>query len=1570
MAARLNTKFLLILVAVVVVVVGVGGFLAYTVLNKTGEDYVKMAQKAEAEGDIEAAARLWERAVGHEPGNVQWLKSWRDVFVKTVPETQQEAKEGWGTIKAIYNALAQVQQDDPQAQEDYLSLLYRSFLRLGSNPQSWAYLSTEADNALKYLPDPKARNPEPDPEAERAYCKVLRYRAISYVRQMRSAELDSQVKTRTREELERCLAAIPDDEDSANALSEWYELQSKYLRDTEHRILDSQDMWDKSIKVLRDFCDKNPDNLRVTNRLAQMLIPDASQKAQRVRSEEEARALMQKASKEVEEYLARAEKVALKITKPDDLVAFAWDGGMLVRFDRKNGVNRALKVIDHGLEAHPDNSLLLLTKARLLRKAGRYDEAVDTLQKVVDLPTPGMGMQSLSLFVERTRAIVQQADTEFEHFRRTDDKEQAAKILAKAEHYRDEYVKVSPSPEEDANVWWLDGQLAHAKGNYSEAIRLLQKVRGKQGIGAGQATVMYLLADSLEKRGQLGDAEQILANLFEEMPNYDDLWLPVWTKLISIQERLGMGSEACDTLEKIINIYSSSSEIVKQLKIKHQEIAKRFNVKDRIGKYQVASTDPARDVVIEVDRLSKVGKLDEAEKLLLDTAAKYPDDWRLQFTLARLYQKKGDNDKALSYYQKALEMDPGNERIQLSIKFLQGASPLDLAIQKVNDSKDLTEVQKAVQRWQIYRDAGDQEKALAELNKARQLDPEDPSVVEAVFVLAIMDEDWDTARAQIEIARKKNLDQANGALYEARLQYMKGNAHDAVTILTDALDSNSFLTDAYRLRGQAYQKLGDIKSAIADYERALESQPNDIVIIKMLADALMQRNENTKALELVRKAREFNKNDQGLIDLWVKLETMVGDKDAVRKYYNDLYNQNPDSPVIAQRYARMLIEHKDFDAAKTIIDKLMAEHGDDIETVKLAADWWGSQGGAENLQKGHKVLTDYIASLDPAKMTSAPYLTLGTYLMRNGQFSAAIDAYEKAIKYQDPKRLEAYRLLGDAFFSHGDFKESAQYYAKVADAAPSPTDPSVRPVTLRLIETLLNAGDVDGAEKRLESLRITGEKQSVEYYLLQAGIYGVKGDVAGARKALDQAVATEPNNFLTYYRRAEFNANDKAMANDAMKDLNRCLEIKPDYLPALYLKIKMLYNSGDVAGALDLEGKLLSFSPDDDQLRLRHYKNLAAAGRNEEALQVLVEGMERTPDSSRWAVELGIFLTKTGDFAKGRKYMKLAYEKSNHNPNIGMLYADVLTRGRTGTDPELAMHLLDRHSKDLEKFPNYYNVRARVLTYLHRYDEARETIIKGWKLTFDDKHKQIYGVVDRWFNSVRGLYGKDLDKINALVQDATGGDIPPNLGLAIGRHITSRVPEQADKAVPYLKPIYEDTNQTMDMRLSSGLLLASAYYHMADYESAVNVYKHILDMLPEIAADGSDPYPSTRRECLNNTAYLLSEELNKAAEAIPYAKKAAELDPDNVNVMDTLGWVEYLAGDIESAKTDIIKSIDIQETPANLLHMARILLTDKDLSNAALYLKRARLIIPADDTDLLNEADRIGKDLEQAGAGG
>jgi tetratricopeptide (TPR) repeat protein len=144
-------------------------------------------------------------------------------------------------------------------------------------------------------------------------------------------------------------------------------------------------------------------------------------------------------------------------------------------------------------------------------------------------------------------------------------------------------------------------------------------------------------------------------------------------------------------------------------------------------------------------------------------------------------------------------------------------------------------------------------------------------------------------------------------------------------------------------------------------------------------------------------------------------------------------------------------------------------------------------------------------------------------------------------------------------------------------------------------------------------------------------------------------------------------------------------------------------------------------------------------------------------------------------------------------------------------------------------------------------------------------------------------------------------------------------------------------------RLLYDRTLATAYESNRQYQPAADIYRRIIKDHPD------DP------AALNNLAFLLSDHLNLAQEALPLAERVARQLPDDPQVLDTLGWTQFKAGQVDSAYDSLRKSFDKMRMPANAFHLAEVLSARNSQTEAAAMYRTAReLAEKAQDQDILD----------------
>lgn len=83
--------------------------------------------------------------------------------------------------------------------------------------------------------------------------------------------------------------------------------------------------------------------------------------------------------------------------------------------------------------------------------------------------------------------------------------------------------------------------------------------------------------------------------------------------------------------------------------------------------------------------------------------------------------------------------------------------------------------------------------------------------------------------------------------------------------------------------------------------------------------------------------------------------------------------------------------------------------------------------------------------------------------------------------------------------------------------------------------------------------------------------------------------------------------------------------------------------------------------------------------------------------------------------------------------------------------------------------------------------------------------------------------------------------------------------------------------------------LALLYDSLREHGKAVERYRIVIETQPRNSV------------ALNNLAYALGVHLKSPKEALPFARRAVAAAPESAGILDTLGWIEYLAGNTTEA---------------------------------------------------------------------
>jgi tetratricopeptide (TPR) repeat protein/TolB-like protein len=201
------------------------------------------------------------------------------------------------------------------------------------------------------------------------------------------------------------------------------------------------------------------------------------------------------------------------------------------------------------------------------------------------------------------------------------------------------------------------------------------------------------------------------------------------------------------------------------------------------------------------------------------------------------------------------------------------------------------------------------------------------------------------------------------------------------------------------------------------------------------------------------------------------------------------------------------------------------------------------------------------------------YYGLGSIYLDLHQFDKAIPEYEKALEIYKkwgvkPDWIFNYTYLGESYHNTGMYKEEEKLYKKAEQDFPD--DPSL------VINQLILSGAVGDtiAVKRLtekgNSLMKSMSMSEGSIASMKAYIYSKAGELDKAEEYYRRALSLEPESPVRLNDLAYFLIDKELDINEGLKQVDKALELRPDYYDYLNTKGLGLFRQGKYQEALDI----------------------------------------------------------------------------------------------------------------------------------------------------------------------------------------------------------------------------------------------------------------------------------------------------------------------------------------------------------------------------------------------------------------
>ncbi len=1483
---RVNIKFVIGLASVLAILAVVVILLIVVPYIRDGnpDRLVIKAQDALKSGDVENATRYYARAANTSlrkrlPQANDILMTLADVYYDNIDKDRKYLGQALGCWKQI---LIQ----DPNflpAEKRYCDELYNINKLIGADNRSWEVLEQELTKLLTL-----------EPKNAEAYKR----RGESILVRISIDELSADRQKQAAENLQKALDLNPDSVEACDMLVRLWMAQSRFM-DSRQKNNDAKKLRAKALDTIELFVQKHPQNSD-----AQVALGRAQLEAGR--PEEAAKAF------------AKAIKLGLNNIDSASTVA---------AFYAVREPATAEKIFQRITEIDPNDMFSYYILGNFYQQSQRFNDAIEVLKLGLNKKGSAKGVRYERNIRTEARMLTTLAQVHL--FAATADPAAAAgkEHLEQAASYIEQIRGAQPN---HPLLPMLEGYSLMLRGKLPEAITQLKKsddtLASVRELRGEWLNSKRWLALAYERSNDTGLAIKCLNDILQESPNN----VVVLLSRAGLEGRLSQFDQMLDTANQILRIDPKNESA---LRLKANALA-------RLGKVQesqkiltaIGGTDSS--VNIAEIQLS-AGETRQAAELLEQILSQQPDNQRAlmlmintQMALRAETQDKNVAEEhrklAMTYLDRAIEKNSSN--IQLKrLRSVLANENLNVQEFLQKSAEDMTDPFSKELMWaNYYQSQRDNAKQLEHLQKAETLNPDSNEIIERIFTLALTTKNWELAEMYAQKAQRKNMDGANGKFYDGRIDLERGKYDDAITTLKAAVAVRPDYSVGRTALGLAYVRGGQESAAIEEFQKAIEQRPDNVVALRALIELNLKRGDRTgvtQAQTYLAQALKYAPNDAQL----VMFDEAIGDPRANiarREKVRAADASNEDNLIrLAALYRRAGEPRKAIDTLKDSWTKSTAN-------VPLGDQLAGAYQQAGETNNALTVYQQLIANPDQ-KVRYQAYLQLAQMYASLGQINDATSTLEaaakiapsdddtaqrnlawlalqvdnapkaetllKALMTKTPKDVETRQRLADALMRQGKFAESDALLADLLKDSP------------KNVETMLLQGTSLTRQKKFdEAAKVyTAVLQNapdnyralfgraVTALAIKGDLRSVSADLVAARNLTDARQPGPPTEIRQLLARVYAQGNQFF---EAVREWDDLVNARPDYIPARIELARLLLGLSEQAQ------RFKSNSTDDLAMALRQIQPI------ERLRTMLADAVRRYPGQPIWIMMQAQLLTIQGQTAQALDRYRAAFEETNQSLMAANGYTQALIQNRDfDKTVEVATSVLATSPDAVDM----YLRRAVALANLGKIPESTADFNKTLDLIKDPGGVQVV------YQQLKAVL--PADAAIAFARKRMEKDSQDRLARIGCASLYSLLNQYSD-SLDTIKPLLEDTKSAtrpIELRIAS-----LAAYMAKNYPLSQQYYMDLLKLNPEDI------------ESLNNLAFMLADDLKKPAEGLVYAKRARELigtrsvldasGANYANLYDTIGWVKYLAGDLQGAADDLNRSLKWEPLPDAYLHLSQV----------------------------------------------
>ncbi len=656
-------------------------------------------------------------------------------------------------------------------------------------------------------------------------------------------------------------------------------------------------------------------------------------------------------------------------------------------------------------------------------------------------------------------------------------------------------------------------------------------------------------------------------------------------------------------------------------------------------------------------------------------------------------------------------------------------------------------------------------------------------------------------------------------------------------------------------------------------------------------------------------------------------------KEAVIEYKNAV-KAGPNNALLHWKLAKAALEIKDFRTAFSELQKTVELEPNHYEAMGKLGELYLASGKTEEATK----IADNIVKSRPQDPQG--FVLQAGISVRAGKVDDAIVKLKHAAGL-DPKNVRSILTIGNLYMLKRDRNSARQWYDKGLSIAPDSVE-----VHIARGNFLFASGDrVEGEKSFRKAIELSKEKEDLRIILAEHFLFQGRGEES--EKELN-AVIKEMNSQKARKVLAEIKL-ESGKSDEAKPIVEAILKENEKDLDGKYLMGRIALAEKRFEAAKSLFGEVVK--QDAGMARARLYNGLTdiMLGQIETGKKEVSEAVRLDPSNAKARMLLGELYLKSNAPEAAEKEALDVLRRNPSNVQAAILYADSFLLRK---DWKKAEQVYQAIMKQLPKHPVGYVKMGYSRKLQRKPAEAAANFAQAI-----ERNPKDLSVVNEYIFALGA--SKQEQKANRIMEEYLAKEPKnPLLWEMAGRYqIATGNRDEGEKSLlraielapEFTQPYYElgvlyvaqrklpDAEKRLrtvveknDKNVGAHTLLGVVLNSQNKVEEANKHYRRVLELAPK------NPLAA------NNLASNLSDYGGNIDEALKFAQIAREAVPEDPNVSDTLGWIYYKKGLIDTALPLVEESVrKLSKNPVVRYHYGMVLSKKGKNREAAAELRAA-----------------------------